>query len=64
MPMSLEAARINADLSRSQVCAALNLHLNTLTNYEKYKTKPDIERATQIAAVYGCKLDDNKWSKN
>jgi len=59
--MNLAAARVNANLSRSQVCEALGIGENTLANYELYKTKPDIERAIQIANLYGCNLDDIKW---
>lgn len=64
MPISLEAARVNAELSRKQVCDMLNIHPNTLKNYENYTTKPDIDRAKQFANLYGCGLDDIKWSKD
>ena len=62
MAISLAAARVNANLSRSQVCEALSINPNTLANYESYRTKPDIDRAKQIATLYGCELDDIKWS--
>lgn len=61
MAMNLSAARVNANLSRSQVCEALGINENTLANYESYTTKPNIERAIQIANLYGCELDDIKW---
>lgn len=62
MAMNLAAARVNANLSRSQVCEMLEIGENTLANYESYKTKPNIERAIQIANLYGCELDDIKWN--
>ena len=62
MAMNLAAARVNANLSRSQVCEALGINENTLANYELYKTKPDIDRAIQIAELYGCELNDIKWT--
>ena len=62
MAMNLAAARVNANLTRSQVCEALEIGENTLANYELYKTKPNIDRAIQLANLYGCELDDIKWS--
>lgn len=62
MAISLAAARVNAKLTKKEVCEALNIHPNTLDNYEAYKTKPDIERAIQFTELYGCGLDDIKWS--
>lgn len=62
MAITLASARVNAGLSRKEVCKALNIHANTLENYEKYKTKPDIDKAKQIATLYGCSIDDIKWS--
>lgn len=63
MPISLEAMRVNAKLSRNQVCDVLGIHYNTLKSYEKYRTKPNLEMAKKIAALYGCELDDIKWSE-
>lgn len=62
MAITLAAARVNAGLSRKEVCTALKIHIGTLENYENYKTKPDIDRAKEIATLYGCGLDDLKWS--
>lgn len=62
MAMSLAAARVNAKLTQTQVCEALKIGKNTIVSYEAYKTKPDIERAKQLAELYGCELDDIKWS--
>lgn len=63
MAISLEAARVNAKFSRKQVVEILNIHPNTLSNYENYITKPDIEVAKKLASLYGCGLDDIKWTK-
>ena len=62
MPMILAAARINAKLSKTQVCEALKIHPNTLDSYESYTTKPNIDRAIQMAELYGCSIDEIKWS--
>lgn len=63
MPRSLKGARIDAELSRKQVCEDLGIHENTLASYELYKTKPDINTALRLCELYGCGLDDIKWSK-
>ena len=63
MAMSLAAARVNAEMSQSQVCKALKISKNTIVNYEAYKTFPDMQRATQLAKLYGCSLDDIRWEK-
>lgn len=62
MAISLAAARVNANLTQAQVCKELKMSKNTLVNYEAYKSKPDIDRAKQLASLYGCGLDDIKWS--
>lgn len=63
MAMSLAAARVNAKLTQSQVCEALNMSKTTLSSYEAYRTSPDMERAEQLAALYGCELSDIKWKE-
>lgn len=58
MAMTLKAARVNADMTQREAAMALNISKNTLSNYEQYKTVPDIEKAKQIAALYGCMVND------
>jgi DNA-binding XRE family transcriptional regulator len=62
MAMSLAAARVNVKLTQDQVCKALKMSKSTLSNYESYKTSPGIGRATQLAELYVCSLDEIKWS--
>lgn len=63
MAMSLAAARVNAELSQSDVCRVLGIGKNTLVSYEAYKTSPDMDRATKMAELYGCSLNDIRWTK-
>ena len=63
MAMSLAAARVNAKLSQSEVCKALKIGKTTLCNYEAYKTSPDMDRANQMAKLYGCELSDIRWTE-
>ena len=63
MAMNLTASRVNANLTRIQVAKELKININTLANYERYKTKPDIDTAKKLAKLYGCSIDDIKWSE-
>lgn len=63
MAISLAAARVNAGLKQSDVCKALNIGKNTIVSYEAYNTSPDMDRAKQLADLYGCELADIRWTK-
>jgi DNA-binding XRE family transcriptional regulator len=63
MAISLASARVNAELTQAQVCEALKIGRNTLVNYEAYKTSPDMERAKQLAELYGLEVTDIRWTK-
>lgn len=58
MEMTLKAARVNANLKQAEASKALNISKNTLSNYENYKTIPDIEMSKRIAELYGCTVND------
>ena len=62
MAMTLKAARINANLTQAQVREATGIHENSLSKYESYEAKVSIKRAIQLAKLYGCTLDDIKWT--
>ena len=57
MAITLKAARVNAGLTQKEAARRLNISKGTLSSYEKYITKPDIERAQQIAELYGLTVD-------
>lgn len=58
MEVTLKAARVNADMTLADAARSLKINRNTLSNYEKYKTKPDIEMSKRIADLYGCSVND------
>lgn len=58
MAMTLKAARVNAELTQREAAKALGISKNTLSNYEQYRTIPDIEKSKKIAALYGCSVND------
>lgn len=58
MAISLKAARINAGYTQQEAAKCLEISKGTLASYEMYKTKPDIKKSQQIAALYGMTVDD------
>lgn len=58
MPITLKAARVNVDLTQSEVAEKLGISKQTLVNYELYRTKPDIEMSKKIAKLYNLTVDD------
>lgn len=63
MALHLKAARVNAGLTQGDTVREMQkmgykLSKNTLINYEKYRTKPDIDTAKALAVLYGLTVDD------
>lgn len=58
MKLTLKAARINARLTRAEVAAKVGKSENTITNYELGKSKPDVETAKALAALFGMSVED------
>lgn len=56
--ISLEAARVNAKLTQSQVCEALGISLTTIIKWEHGDRMPTADKAVELANLYGLKLDD------
>ena len=57
MSITLKAARVNAGLTQKEAAERLGISRSTLASYEAYKTKPDIEMAKKLAALYGLPVD-------
>lgn len=63
MAIHLRAARVNAGYTQDEVVAELRrqgfkISKNTLISYELYRTKPDIETAKALAALYRMTVDN------
>lgn len=56
--ISLEAARVNAQMTQAQVCSVLKISLSTLVKWEHGERMPTADRAVELAKLYGVKLDD------
>lgn len=57
MAITLRAARVNVGLTQREAAEKLGITRGTLANYEKYKTKPDIDLAKKIAVLYGTTVN-------
>lgn len=62
MAIQLKAARVNANLTQEEVAKKLRISKNSICNYERYTSKPSVERAKELAKLYGLTVDDIIWS--
>lgn len=53
MQMTLKAIRINKGLSQEEAARSIGVSEDTLSNYERGKTYPDIPILKKIEEVYG-----------
>lgn len=53
MPMTLKSARVNKGLTQVQAAKEIGVTVDTLSNYERGKSFPDVPVIQRIEAVYG-----------
>lgn len=58
MAIHLKAARVNAGYTQAAAAKKLKISKGTLANYEKYRTKPDIELSKRMAELYNTTVDN------
>ena len=58
MPITLKAARLNKGYDQNQAARLIGISPDTLSNYERGKTFPDIPTLKKIEEVYNVKYDD------
>ena len=56
--MTLKAARINRNLTAKEAAEKLGISVETLSNWEKGKTYPDIPKLKRIETVYQVGYND------
>lgn len=52
MAMTLKAARINKGLTQAQAADKIGINIDTLSNYERGKSYPDVPVIKRIEEVY------------
>ena len=55
--VSLEAARVNAGLSRLEASTQIGVSVNTLASYEAGKTAPTLPTLKKMCQVYKAPID-------
>lgn len=58
LKLTLKAARINKGLSQKQAAQALGIAEDTLSNYERGKSYPDIKILRLIEKIYGVEYNN------
>jgi len=55
--ISLAAARVNANLTQTELAHKLGVHTSTIKNWEKGKTSPESRYLKQIGELAGIPMD-------
>lgn len=58
MPITLKAARVNRSLSQKEAAKLIGISIDTLGNYERGKSFPDIPVLKKIETIYGVTYDE------
>ena len=55
--ITLAAARVNAGMTQASVAKEMKISKQTVVNWEKGKTSPDIAQARKLSELYRLPLD-------
>lgn len=58
MVVTLKSARVNAGLTQAKAAEKIGISVDTLVNYEKGKTFPDVPVLKRIEDVYGVSYNN------
>ena len=58
MPITLKAARMNKGYNQDDAAKLIGVSSDTLSNYERGKSFPDVPIIKKMEEVYGIKYDD------
>lgn len=64
MQYTLRAIRTNSNKTQSEVAKDLGIRVETLANYEKGKSFPNIKTLDKLLKYYNVKYDDIKFFYN
>jgi transcriptional regulator with XRE-family HTH domain len=64
MQYTLRAIRANLNKTQSEVAKDLGIRVETLANYEKGKSSPNIKTLDKLLRYYNVKYDDIKFFYN
>lgn len=55
--ISIASARVNSGLNQRQFASKLGVSVNTVVNWEKGKTEPDVSQLREISHLSGIPMD-------
>lgn len=58
MAMTLKSARVNVGLTQAKAAEKIGITVDTLSNYERGKSYPDVPVIQKIEEVYGVSYSD------
>lgn len=58
MPITLKSARVNKNLTQVEAAKLIGITVDTLSNYERGKSYPDVPVIQKIEEVYGVSYSD------
>lgn len=58
LPITLKAARVNSNMTQSEAAKKIGITVDTLSNYERGKSYPDVPIIKKIEEVYGLTYSD------
>lgn len=53
MPITLKSARVNKNLTQAEAAKKLRISVDTLSNYERGKSYPDVPVIKRMEDLYG-----------
>lgn len=58
MPMTLKSARVNKNLTQVEAAKKIGVTVDTLSNYERGKSYPDVPIIKRMEEVYGVSYSE------
>lgn len=61
--ITLKAARVNLEMTQKQAASRLGVSEQTLSNYERYISYPDVPMLLKMQKLYGITFDQITWKQ-
>lgn len=61
MKISLKAARVDKNLTQTDVAKAMNVTKKTVWAWENGKSMPTVDKIEQLCKILGRNYDDIRW---
>lgn len=58
MPITLKSARVNKNLTQVEAAKLIGVTVDTLSNYERGKSYPDVPIIQRMEEIYGVSYSD------